>query len=1144
MAVSPYTFRGAIDLLHPDRRTRSVLDKVFGTALFAGAGVAAAAGGPVAGLTAAAWLALADPKNEAVNLLEAFVREMTPRLRGTKEVGQLELIAAAHTVTVLSSFFDSLPAILGKTFRELELTDAERNRLVAEAPAEPDGLLDVVVPLSSPQLGLDDNIDQNLRPYYERLAARCIGFFTGLEAWNRVNAPSSLESAIVNHSVALYRSRMLELAPSEPFALWLTLNEIAATRNEVREQATALGELQELLAVAVAGSTLGPDSYREQLARAAQEVLDEPLLRSRLQTVASPTVRDGFVEPAFHHALARAGSRPDDEDWWSGQPVYESLVDFLAGYLASPESARLPLLLLGHPGAGKSLLTEVLAARLPAQAFAVVRIPLRSVNPDDDLATQINKELQRTLQRPNADLDKLRRECGPCDECRLAGRVCPHQCHLVVLLDGFDELVQATGVAQSAYLTKIETFQKRERTLDRPTSVVVTSRTVVANRAEIPHGTPMIKLREFDNARIERWLTAWNAAYADVQNFAPLDVDELTAYEHISDLSCQPLLLLMLAVYLAELGTNRLSAANLTQSELYERILDRFISRQVTEKTAPGQAPDDQRLLERQQRRRLQYAAIGMFNRGRQHLTDTELNADLSALEPPVAAAPGIQALSAADRVLGEFMFVHNARADREQRSAYEFLHATFGEFLVAELVVQLLVQLMRHRELEAALPHSGSLDDELLRRLLSHQALSTRGPVASFALELAGRHTDDDWVALQATISHLLQRELTRPDTGDQLYTPLPYDPVRRRACYTANLTLLRVLMDDHPVPIRDIVGPDPVDRWSRMVRLWRAGLDLPSWVSLMDVLAVESADAPLDLADARIMLRPDAPIEPQLNEAELLGDLMQKAELMVGAFATRLVDDEWRPADVVAINQIATTQFIGAVVPQLDRLLPYGDLWFEELLTTLRSMTAINSNVQRAVLFLLARAAPHLSFDYVRQLLAVLLPTSSAGYEVELASVVGCHPALLTAMPELRDYLYAADPARSTTVVAVLWRAEGHATGNYRSELEVLRLEIDRYVAQSMPFECDHYFTPEFVRYLRAQEPTHWLSHHDVPQIFGDLQGEYLGRIAPEDALYVAETWPESSDDFVLKYLLSRAVLVQPGDDLVAALRRLTGN
>ena len=354
-----------------------------------------------------------------------------------------------------------------------------------------------------------------------------------------------------------------------------------------------------------------------------------------------------------------------------------------------------------------------------------------------------------------------------------------------------------------------------------------------------------------------------------------------------------------------------------------------------------------------------------------------------------------------------------------------------------------------------------------------------------------------------------------------------------------------MRLLVADGPVQIQAVVGSsNTADRWTRTVRLWRAGLDLSSWATVMDLLAVESADAPLVLADARIGFRPDAPIEPQQNEAELLGDLMHKTELMIGAVATRFVDDEWRPADVAAIDQIATIQFIGTSSPQLDRLLPYDAVWFEELLTTLHSMTAMNTIVKRAVLFLLARSASHLSFDYVRKLLALVLPAPSAGYEVELAAVVGCHPALLTAMPELRDYLYAADPARSTTVVAVLWRAEAHAAGNYRLDLEVLRLEIDRYVAQSMPFECDHYFTPEFVTYLRAQEPTHWLSHHDVPQIFGDLQGEYLERIAPEDALYVAETWPDRSADFVLKYLLSRGVAVQPLDDLVAVLRDLAGS
>lgn len=56
----------------------------------------------------------------------------------------------------------------------------------------------------------------------------------------------------------------------------------------------------------------------------------------------------------------------------------------------------------------------------------------------------------------------------------------------VVLLDGFDELLQATSVSQSDYLLKVARFQQREADQDRPVVVLVTSRTAVADRRGIP----------------------------------------------------------------------------------------------------------------------------------------------------------------------------------------------------------------------------------------------------------------------------------------------------------------------------------------------------------------------------------------------------------------------------------------------------------------------------------------------------------------------------------------------------------------------------------------------------------------------------------------------------------------------------------
>ncbi len=204
------------------------------------------------------------------------------------------------------------------------------------------------------------------------------------------------------------------------------------------------------------------------------------------------------------------------------------------------------------------------------------------------------------------------------------------------------------------------------------------------------------------------------------------------------------------------------------------------------------------------------------------------------------------------------------------------------------------------------------------------------------------------------------------------------------------------------------------------------------------------------------------------------------------------------------------------------------------------------INPNVKQSILCLLARTAPHLSFDYVRRSCSPLvLPPPSAGYEVELAAVVGSHPWLLTAMPELRDYLYAADPARSTTVVAVLWRAEAHATGSdrtnwrycgsrstamsrsrCRSARPLLRPRVRHVPAGQRAGPLGHVQPRRSADILRPARATTWT----------------VSRRRMRSTLRT--TWPDSSADFVPKYLLSRAVVVRARRDPVAVLRDLAGS
>ena len=91
----------------------------------------------------------------------------------------------------------------------------------------------------------------------------------------------------------------------------------------------------------------------------------------------------------------------------------------------------------------------------------------------------------------------------------------------------------------------------------------------------------------------------------------------------------------------------------------------------------------------------LSVVAFAMFNRGRQWVTEAELDDDMRIL---IARMPyqngvgdGLRAeLSPGQHALGRFFFVHEGVANRDGESlrAFEFLHATFGEYLVSRLIV------------------------------------------------------------------------------------------------------------------------------------------------------------------------------------------------------------------------------------------------------------------------------------------------------------------------------------------------------------------------------------------------------------------------------------------------------------------------
>ncbi|MEU4562590.1 hypothetical protein AB0F72_29790 [Actinoplanes sp. NPDC023936] len=569
-----------------------------------------------------------------------------------------------------------------------------------------------------------------------------------------------------------------------------------------------------------------------------------------------PWLEDAYLPHRYRVADVQPSTRVSDESWWDGVPIRDDLPDFLIGHLTNPHAIRAPLLVLGQPGSGKSVLTKVLAARLPAADFLPIRVVLRDTPATEDLQTQIEYGIrQATGER--VEWPALSRS---------AGDAMP-----VILLDGFDELLQAAGVSQTDYLNRIAMFQRREAEQHRPVAIVVTSRTAVADRARPPAGTVALRLEPFDDQQVTTWLSIWNTVNAG--NFAARRITPLSAATALAHraLAEQPLLLLMLALYDADGNALQRRGGDLRAHELYEQLLRSFAVREIA-KLRPGLPDRDLTAAVENELRRLSVVAFAMFNRAAQWVTESDLEADLTALPicGPARPAPdtGLRvALSAAELTLGRFFFIHQARAGRDETrlQTYEFLHATFGEFLVARLTVQVLRDMAAKEQASTLSFDGGQAEDDLLRALLSFQPLSIRAPILDFLSEMLvparPGPLPDLLIRLFRGVHH------TTPGPRFAEYRPQSLGEPARYAAYRANLLLL-ILTSAGEARASELFGTSaPVEAWHRLVLLWRSQLSTDGWNTLVLTLLLERLRTGDD-RDVRLTLQAEwAPQEIDLK-------------------------------------------------------------------------------------------------------------------------------------------------------------------------------------------------------------------------------------------------------------------------------------
>lgn len=571
------------------------------------------------------------------------------------------------------------------------------------------------------------------------------------------------------------------------------------------------------------------------LSLVCRSALDEPIIPAGDMPAGLqiPTLGEGYVDHRFRVAEITSSSELGDESWWHKMPIDDGVCQFLMRRLTLPTILASPVILLGQPGSGKSVLARILAARLSMQGHLAVLVNLRQVPADADLQDQIEFAIRAATGEKmqwRQFIESARRVLS------------------VIIFDGFDELLQTTGAAHDDFLLRVQAFQEREARLGRPLSAIVTSRIAVTSGARIPRGAMTVRLEPFCPEQITAWLAAWgnaNRASLAERDMEPLPANTALKYQELAE---QPLLLLMLALYDTDGNALQRRSASLGRTELYERLLKDFARREVRKHFPAITEANLERAVETELLR-LSVVAFAMFNRRSQWVSEEDLDVDFSALLidreayiPESGKSP--DRLTVAQLTIGRFFFIYESQATHNNREfrTYEFLHPTFGEFLVARLVVRLLAAIPTTGRASDSSPQDREVDG-MLHAFLSFAALSSRIPVVFFVGDLLDQLDVQRRVAIAEFL--LRRHSIALFPYGESAYSgyqPLSLTVTTKHAAWSANLVLLAVLAAG------EVAGsqlfpqePDPGMAWRNEAMLWRSQLTGYGWEGLFEVIALD---------------------------------------------------------------------------------------------------------------------------------------------------------------------------------------------------------------------------------------------------------------------------------------------------------------
>lgn len=804
---------------------------------------------------------------DAKNVIDQSIEKIENVLKNKENVDfytKYNNVQLVQVLIVFAAYFDSIKLFLPDENGIIELSADEKYILTEESIKEYINKLKEKTKSNRPQileydLSMPNSIEnfekylKKLKSYYEILNQEFIKFYEKLLFWEEMKEHKKDKfRAIIRElpdiAVENYKKQYYQLAVIYPeFFVWSNIkqHETISTNIDVgfQEIAKLIAQYYRKNKDYKAISTL--EKYEKKYKYYIEETIVDinDVNYSTADDIIFPSKKEIFV-PQSYKALIYE-KEIDLENAWAKYKERENIGKFISDTLRHPVIGEMPMLILGLPGAGKTLLCNMLAAQILLQEYHVIIVRLRDAAADDTIMQQINQQIEKDFSNKCSWSDIVESE--------------PEKPFLLIF-DGYDELLQASGRTHADYIKKIAEFQKEQKVINGIlVKCIITSRIILIGKALIPENSAVIKLNDFDDNRIKLWIDIWNRKNASYFERNKLESFEIDTTSKVYELSKQPLLLLMLALY--DINGNILKKQkNLNRTQLYDNLIREFITREKRKNSFfRGKQQSEQGKIIDEQVRKIGIAAIGMYNRKVLYIHSTELQKDIEFIDGNnmLGCQLADTELSESEKVLDGFFFIHKSKAvegigrKEIKNAAYEFLHNTFGEFLTANYIVyetrKVLNQLKIYRDNDM-LNHWNLKTNKSWCICLAYAPLFSRPVVIKMIHEWSYTYLCNEGMELEeidTLMEILINMEIKEVISGENVLflkeiLEEKKNPFRAKgildhlAIYSLNLIMLRTVIGQREYRFKfdnfkeykkeESVKEEKEDCWNKLMYLWKS--------------------------------------------------------------------------------------------------------------------------------------------------------------------------------------------------------------------------------------------------------------------------------------------------------------------------------